>query len=120
MIQSTFEETNEDYKAFVEKFKPKKTTDDCYTPAIVTAAGINYLAVHHTPFKVRREEAVFIRKMDAQDGSDKAIFGGGFLLTEEAARRRAAAERAAAERAAATVWQLSAREIAMQKLMIRK
>ena len=22
----------EDYEAFVEKFKPKKTTDDCYTP----------------------------------------------------------------------------------------
>ena len=86
-----------------------------YPPAIVTAAGINYLAVHHTPFKVRREEAVFIRKMDAQVGSDKALFGGGFLLTEEAAMRRAAAERAAA-----TVWQLSAREIAMQKLMIRK
>lgn len=23
---------DEDYKAFVDKFKPKKTTDDCYTP----------------------------------------------------------------------------------------
>ena len=33
MIQSTFEETSEDYKAFVDKFKPKKTTNDCYTPA---------------------------------------------------------------------------------------
>lgn len=22
----------EDYDGFVEKFKPKKTTDDCYTP----------------------------------------------------------------------------------------
>ena len=27
MIQSTFEETSEDYKAFVDKFKRKKTTD---------------------------------------------------------------------------------------------
>ena len=25
----------DDYKGFVNKFKPKKTTDDCYTPAIV-------------------------------------------------------------------------------------
>lgn len=25
-------EGDEDYRAFVEKFKPKKTTDDCYTP----------------------------------------------------------------------------------------
>ena len=106
-----------------------------YPPAIVTAAGINYLAVHHTPFKVRRDEAVFIRKMDEQSGSDKAIFGGGFLLTEEAARRRAAAERAAAERAAAEraaaeraaaeraaakVWKLSPREIEIQKILERR
>lgn len=32
---SLFETTNADYNAFVEKFKPKKTTDDCYTPDIV-------------------------------------------------------------------------------------
>ncbi len=23
---------NQDYDEFIEKFKPKKTTDDCYTP----------------------------------------------------------------------------------------
>ena len=23
---------NEEYQAFADKFKPKKTTDDCYTP----------------------------------------------------------------------------------------
>ena len=28
----------QDYEAFVEKFKPEKTTDDCYTPAIVYEA----------------------------------------------------------------------------------
>ena len=33
--QMTFEDESEEYKAFVEKFKPKKTTDDCYTPAPV-------------------------------------------------------------------------------------
>ena len=26
------QETFNDYEGFVEKFKPKKTTDDCYTP----------------------------------------------------------------------------------------
>lgn len=25
-------EENKEYETFVEKFKPKKTTDDCYTP----------------------------------------------------------------------------------------
>ena len=26
------------YEEFVEKFKPKKTTDDCYTPSLVYEA----------------------------------------------------------------------------------
>ena len=30
--QVRLEDVNEEYAAFVEKFKPKKTTDDCYTP----------------------------------------------------------------------------------------
>ena len=29
--QLTIEETPE-YQAFIEKFRPKKTSDDCYTP----------------------------------------------------------------------------------------
>lgn len=33
--QLTLFDKNEEYNAFVEKFKPKKTTDDCYTPPIV-------------------------------------------------------------------------------------
>lgn len=32
MEQLTLEEASEEYKAFVDKFKPKLTTDDCYTP----------------------------------------------------------------------------------------
>lgn len=30
--QGTFADISDEYAAFVEKFKPKKTTDDCYTP----------------------------------------------------------------------------------------
>lgn len=30
--QKNFNKKSETYEAFVEKFKPKKTTDDCYTP----------------------------------------------------------------------------------------
>ena len=33
----------EDYEAFVEKFKPKKTTDDCYTPEAVFAAVLDFV-----------------------------------------------------------------------------
>ena len=33
-----------DYDAFVEKFKPKLTTDDCYTPPAVMQAVVDYVA----------------------------------------------------------------------------
>ena len=76
-----------------------------YPDAIVTAAAINYLTVHHTPIKIARHDALFVRSLDAQIGT--AIFGGGFLLTEHAA----------AEHAAAVVFKLSARERAIQRYM---
>ena len=34
-VQMTLADENAEYAAFVEKFKPKKTTDDCYTPEVV-------------------------------------------------------------------------------------
>ena len=36
------QETLNDYDGFVEKFKPKKTTDDCYTPVLVYDAVKNW------------------------------------------------------------------------------
>lgn len=35
------------YEKFVEKFKPKKTTDDCYTPPLVYEAVADYVAKHY-------------------------------------------------------------------------
>ena len=32
-----------DYDGFVEKYKPKKTTDDCYTPPEVYAVVLDYV-----------------------------------------------------------------------------
>lgn len=40
--QITLEMIDQDYKQFVEKFKPKKTTDDCYTPENVYAAVVQW------------------------------------------------------------------------------
>lgn len=37
-------EKDEEYEAFVEKFEPKKTTDDCYTPPIVYEAIAEWVA----------------------------------------------------------------------------
>lgn len=35
---------HDDYEDFVEKFVPKKTTDDCYTPPLVYDAVADYVA----------------------------------------------------------------------------
>lgn len=35
-----------DYDEFVEKFKPKKTTDDCYTPPLVYEAVLEWARKH--------------------------------------------------------------------------
>lgn len=40
--QITLEMIDQDYKQFVEKFKPKKTTDDCYTPENVYTAVVQW------------------------------------------------------------------------------
>ena len=36
-------EDNDEYNEFVDKFKPKKTTDDCYTPPAVYEAVLNWV-----------------------------------------------------------------------------
>ena len=88
-IEKSDQENLAKIKKRVRKFKHPHGT--------ITAGGLNYLAVHHTPFKVMKRDAIFIRRLDC----GVAFFGGGFLLSPEAAAERAAAERAAAERAAA-------------------
>ncbi|MBR6706014.1 MAG: hypothetical protein IKI84_04970 [Clostridia bacterium] len=42
--QVMLEEADEAYKTFVEKFKPKKTTDDCYTPKNIYEAVSGWVA----------------------------------------------------------------------------
>lgn len=40
--QISFDDIDEDYKVFTEKFKPKKTTDDCYTPQNIYEAIVRW------------------------------------------------------------------------------
>lgn len=40
--QLGFEDVNDEYQAFVNKFKPVKNTDDCYTPEPVYQAVLDY------------------------------------------------------------------------------
>lgn len=41
--QLKFEDVDKEYKSFVDKFKPKKTTDDCYTPENVYSAVLDWV-----------------------------------------------------------------------------
>ena len=73
------------------------------------------MASHGVTFTVRREDCCFVPALDAQKAAGKRIFGGGLLLSDQAAAEKAAAEKAAAEKAAAEkadyiVWELSNRE----------
>ena len=43
MARKSRREIHEDYDGFMEKFKPRKTTDDCYTPQPVYDAVLGWL-----------------------------------------------------------------------------
>lgn len=45
--QMTFADESPEYAAFVEKFKPKKTTDDCYTPENVYSVVRDWAVAHY-------------------------------------------------------------------------
>lgn len=48
------EDTNEEYQKFVDKFKAKKTTDDCYTPDNIYETVLNWVTKE---YKVNREKS---------------------------------------------------------------
>ena len=85
-------------------------------PVELCCVQMNTLAKYGQHLRIPATDCVFTRALDAQREMDKAIFGGGFLLSfsaaaEKAAAEKAAAEKAAAEKAAAQRWPLSDREL---------
>ncbi|MCQ2317244.1 MAG: chromosome partitioning protein ParB, partial [Bacteroidales bacterium] len=81
-----------------QKTDGKKLPAYAYSHAIATAANVQRIS--EFDYRVKRSEVYAIRKAD-NSPPGKALFGGGFIISERAAAERAAAERAAAERAAA-------------------
>lgn len=101
-----------------------------YPRSVTSAALLSRLPKHGVSLKIRKQDCLHIKKLDAQKKVGKTIFGGGFLLSDRAAaekavaekmvekniveekamQEKAAAEKAAAEKAAAIVWELSERE----------
>ena len=89
-----------------------------YPVHVASAARLKYLAAHGIQLAIKAESVAFVRKLDAQ--GNKAIFGGGFLLSEKAAAEKAAAEKAAAEKAAAIRYELTEREKTIIKILTER
>ncbi|MFR1105770.1 MAG: hypothetical protein ACLSD3_13325 [Acutalibacteraceae bacterium] len=81
-----------------------------YPDNVITAAMLGRYAKYGVDFKVRRDECTLISKLDAQAEDGKAIFGGGFLLSDRKALDKAAAERASNGKSEGRKWELSDRE----------
>lgn len=80
-----------------------------YPVEVATPTRMADIAGRGVSFEIDEGEVQFIRAMDEQRENGKAIYGGGFILSEKAAAEKAAAE-AAAEKAVARHWELSERE----------
>ena len=109
----TVDEANAENLRKTHKFFPVYTYPDN-----VASVAMNRLCKYGQAMQIPDGDACFVRALDAQREAGKAIYGGGFLLSEKAAAEKAAAEKAAAEKAAAekaaaTRWQLSDRERAI-------
>ena len=108
-IDAANEENLKDVKRAIRHYRHPDGT--------ITAAAMNFLAIHHSPFVLRRNEASFIRLLDC--GTE--LYGGGFLLSRRAMKRRKVAEKKAKRTAAKEAeakyltLELSGRERKMQK-----
>ena len=72
-----------------------------YPDNIVTAATLGKIAERDVELKIRKTSCEPIKESDSAKEQGRALYGGGFIMSDRAAAERAAAERAAAERAAA-------------------
>lgn len=80
-----------------------------YPDQLITAAMVQRYSKYGIEYRLEKDEAIFVSRLDAQRAAGKSVYGGGFLTSE----------RAAAERAAAIVWQLSEREREIVKTLRR-
>lgn len=79
-----------------------------YPLNVITAARLGKLARAGVELKIKPEQCAFIRELDEQKEYGKALYGGGFLISDGAAAEKSAAEKS--EEIEAQVWHLSERE----------
>ena len=79
-----------------------------YPLSVVTSNMLVGFSRHGIDFEVQKDECAYIRQLDCQKETGKALYGSGYLISE-----RKKAEREKAEREKAEIWTLSTREIAI-------
>ena len=84
-----------------------------YPDNIITGAVLGKIAERDVELKIRKVSCEPIKESDSAKEQGRALYGGGFIMSDRAAAERAAAERAAAEGAVATRLNLSDREKAI-------
>ena len=101
-LYAAVEAANDENLKAMHKALPKYS----YPDHVVTAAMVQKYSKYGVEWVLPKGKGVRIAGLDSQKDEDKAIFGGGYLISDKVAK-----ERAAAERAAATQWRLSDREL---------
>ena len=81
-----------------------------YPDNVVSPAMFKKYAAYGIEFKISSKDCMPIRGLEAQVPYGKEIFGGGLLLSDEAAAQKAEAERIVAEKTAPLVFTLSEKE----------
>ena len=84
-----------------------------YPPELLTVTRLNKVGKAGVDFRVKASDVAFTPRLASQKAVKKAIYGGGYLLSEAKAAELKAAELKAAELKAAedvTVWPLNDKE----------
>ena len=122
-LTKAVEDADEEVRGEKRKELPKYE----YPAHVVSAPTIQRLSQLGIDFGVRKNEVYFIRSLDAQKEYGKAIYGGGYLISDNARVEREEAERKRVEREEAErkkekqlkamTWELSDRELEIIKTL---
>lgn len=58
-----------------------------YPEHVISSALLDKYVKHVQPFVLKRSEAYFVRALDSQRASKKAVYGGGYLISSNAVKR---------------------------------
>lgn len=104
-------------KANEENTKTEKELPSYVYPANVwTSLVFNDINSQGHTIRIKADDCSYIRALDAQTEAGKSIFGGGFIVSDNAIAHKAEAE-AEAEAKAKIEWQLSDRELNILKTL---